>query len=64
MRTDRTPASMRGSLAYPFGEMFRDTCAEHGWLWAYVFYTDHGMSEWEFDFWQKATNSWDMFGRD
>lgn len=54
---------MHGTIAIPFSELFADTCAMHGWLWSYFYYTGRGMSAWEFEFWQKATNSYEMFGR-
>ncbi len=45
---------MKGSLTIPFSELFRDTINMHGVCWAWAYYVRrHGMSEWEFDFWER-----------
>jgi hypothetical protein len=45
--------TMRGTPTVPFSSLIADTIATHGMLWAWRYYSKHGMSRQEFRLWAK-----------
>ncbi len=47
--TETDLATARGSMAYRFSDMVRDTINEHGEAWAFAYYVTSGrLSRWEY----------------
>ncbi len=49
---------MNGKGSVRFSDLFADTVSVHGIAWAWRHYVcKHGMADWEFAFWCRATKT-------
>lgn len=46
--------TLSGTDTVHFSSLIADTINTHGVVWAWAYYSKHGMSRWEFRLWAKA----------